>query len=249
MPRRGRGGGRAGAALRGRQGGDRLRRRIEVAEAADAFGRRSGRASAPAWHPGACSMRRGSAPTCTIICWCGSCSPPRTSGAPQIDTGHAGIAYQRSNASLPGPDIQVFGRHERAERAGPAARHGLSHHARPDEAEEPRHGAARVGRSDRRRCWSIRNYFAEQADVDAYVAGIEFAMAIGNGKGFDARAQGAGQHSRRQQGADRRVRPRQRRDLFPLRRHLRHGQGRVGAGRRDAARARRRTSCASRTPR
>src|SRR5262249_21339456 len=29
------------------------------------------------------------------------------------------------------------------------------------------------------------NYFAEQADVDAYVTGIEFAMAIGNGKDFD----------------------------------------------------------------
>ena len=29
-------------------------------------------------------------------------------------------------------------------------------------------------------------YFAEQADVDAYIAGIEFAAAIGNGKGFDA---------------------------------------------------------------
>ncbi len=70
-------------------------------------------------------------------------------GAPQIDTGHSGITYMRSNASLKGPDIQVFGRQNAPEREGPAARHGLSHHARPDEAEEPRHGAARLGRSER----------------------------------------------------------------------------------------------------
>jgi choline dehydrogenase len=29
------------------------------------------------------------------------------------------------------------------------------------------------------------NYFAEPADIDAYVASVELAMAIGNGKGFD----------------------------------------------------------------
>ena len=29
------------------------------------------------------------------------------------------------------------------------------------------------------------NYFAEPADVDAYVAGMELAIAIGNGRGFD----------------------------------------------------------------
>jgi len=29
---------------------------------------------------------------------------------PQVDTGHAGVTYHKSNSSLPGPDIQIFGR-------------------------------------------------------------------------------------------------------------------------------------------
>ena len=158
-------------------------------------------------------------------------------GAPQIDTGHSGITYMRSNASLKGPDIQVFGRQN-----APNVKDlppDMGYLTMPGLMKPKSRGTVRLASADPNAPLLVDpHYFAEQADVDAYVAGIQFAMAIGNGKGFDARAQGAGQHPERQQGADRRLCPCQRRDLLPLRRHLRHGPRGLGAGRRDAAGAR-----------
>ena len=158
-------------------------------------------------------------------------------GAPQIDTGHSGITYMRSNSSLKGPDIQVFGRQN-----APNVKDlppDMGYLTMPGLMKPKSRGTVRLASADPNAPLLVDpQYFAEQADVDAYVAGIQFAVAIGNGKGFDSRAQGAGQHPERQQGADRRLRPRQRRDLFPLRRHLRDGPRGLGAGRRDAAGAR-----------
>ena len=148
LPRRRGDGGRAGAALRGSARGRGLRRRIEVAEASDAVGHRTGGASAPAQHPGGrrCAADRRQPAR----------SPAGASGVLDQGQGRAADrhrafrhhlhAEQRVAEGTGHPGVRPP---ERAEREGPAARHGLSHHARPDEAEEPRHGAARLGRSER----------------------------------------------------------------------------------------------------
>ncbi len=65
------------------------------------------------------------------------------------------------------------------------------------------------------------------------------AIAIGNGKGFDGVRKEQVSIPGRQQGADRRLYPRQCRDLFPLRRHLRDGPATSGA------RSTRRCACAA----
>jgi choline dehydrogenase len=106
-------------------------------------------------------------------------------GAPQIDTGHSGIAYMRSNASLKGPDIQVFGRQNAPNVQGLAA--DMGYLTMPGLMKPKSRGTVRLASADPMAPLLVDpNYFAEQADVDAYVAGIEFAAAIGNGKGFDA---------------------------------------------------------------
>ena len=68
------------------------------------------------------------------------------------------------------------------------------------------------------------NYFAEPADVDAYVAGMELASPSATGAA-STHAQSPDQHSARWPGRDRRAHPRQRRHLLSLRRHLRDGPG------------------------
>jgi choline dehydrogenase len=103
---------------------------------------------------------------------------------PPIDTGHAGITYHRSSSSLPGPDIQVFGRMNAPGVPNLAADHGYL--TMPGLMKPKSRGTVRLASADPLAPLIVDpNYFAEPADVDAYVTGIEFAMAIGNGKGFD----------------------------------------------------------------
>ncbi len=106
-------------------------------------------------------------------------------GTPQIDTGHSGIAYMRSNASLKGPDIQVFGRQN-----APNVKDlppDMGYLTMPGLMKPKSRGTVRLASADPNAPLLVDpRYFAEQADVDAYVAGIEFGAAIGNGKGFDA---------------------------------------------------------------
>ena len=106
-------------------------------------------------------------------------------GAPQIDTGHSGITYTRSNSSLKGPDIQVFGRQN-----APNVKDlppDMGYLTMPGLMKPKSRGTVRLASADPMAPLLVDPaYFVEQADVDAYVTGIEFAAAVGNGKGFDA---------------------------------------------------------------
>jgi choline dehydrogenase len=103
---------------------------------------------------------------------------------PQTDTGHAGIAWHKSTSSRRGPDIQLFGR-----MFVPNAPE-----VKPDEAyaimvglmKPESRGSVRLASADPHAAPVVDpNYFADPADIDAYVAGMELALAIGNGRGFD----------------------------------------------------------------
>ncbi len=105
-------------------------------------------------------------------------------GTPQIDTGHSGITYTRSSSSLKGPDIQVFGRQNAPNVPGLPADQGYL--TMPGLMKPKSRGTVRLASADPTAPLIVDPaYFVEQADVDAYVTGIEFGMAIGNGKGFD----------------------------------------------------------------
>jgi choline dehydrogenase len=103
---------------------------------------------------------------------------------PPMDTGHAGITYHRSNLSLKGPDIQIFGRMNAPNVPNLKPEEGYL--TLPGLMKPKSRGTVRLASSDPMAPLLVDpNYFAEQADVDAHVMGVEFAMAIGNGKGFD----------------------------------------------------------------
>jgi choline dehydrogenase len=104
--------------------------------------------------------------------------------APVVDTGHAGITYHRSNSSLAGPDIQIFGRMNAPNVKDLPSDHGYL--TMPGLMKPRSRGTVRLASADPAAALLVDpNYFAEQADVDAYIASVELAMAIGNGKGFD----------------------------------------------------------------
>lgn len=105
-------------------------------------------------------------------------------GTPQIDTGHSGITYMRSSSALKGPDIQVFGRQNAPNVQGLAA--DMGYLTMPGLMKPKSRGNVRLASADPNAPLLVDpNYFAEQSDVDAYTRGIEFAAAIGNGRGFD----------------------------------------------------------------
>ena len=106
-------------------------------------------------------------------------------GAPQIDTGHSGIAYMRSNSSLKGSGHPGVRPPERAERAGSAA--DMGYLTMPGLMKPKSRGTVRLASADpdapllvdpqlfcragRRRCLCHRHRVRD---------------ALGNGKGFDA---------------------------------------------------------------
>ena len=183
VPRRGRVGGGRGAAFRRGQGGDRLRRRTAVAEASDAFRRRSGRSSARARHCG-CGESPGIGANLHDHLLVRLVFATRQALPPQVDTGHAGITYHKSHSSLPGPDIQIFGRLNAPNVPGLKPEEGYL--TMPGLLKPKSRGTVRLASADPSAPLLVDpNYFADPADVDAYVASVELAMAIGNGKGFD----------------------------------------------------------------
>jgi choline dehydrogenase len=104
---------------------------------------------------------------------------------PRADTGHAGITYHRTSDVSAGPNIQIFGRSEAP---------GLKD-LKPDEAfmilpglTKPKsRGTVRLLSADPLAKIAIDpNYLGDPADIEAYVAGVEFAIELGNAKGFDS---------------------------------------------------------------
>ena len=103
---------------------------------------------------------------------------------PQVDTGHAGITYHKSHSSLSGPDIQIFGRLNAPNVTGLKPEEGYL--TMPGLLKPKSRGTVRLASADPSAPLLVDpNYFADPADVNAYVASVELAMAIGNGKGFD----------------------------------------------------------------
>ena len=104
---------------------------------------------------------------------------------PRADTGHAGITYHRTSEVSAGPNIQIFGRSDAP---------GLPD-LKPEEAfmilpglTKPKsRGTVRLNSADPLAPIAVDpNYLGDPADIEAYVAGVEFAIALGNAKGFDA---------------------------------------------------------------
>src|SRR5262249_51789760 len=103
---------------------------------------------------------------------------------PQSDTGHAGINQPESNSTLPAPDSQVFRRLNAPNVPGLKPEEGYL--TMPGLLKPKSRGTVRLASADPAAAPLVDpNYFADPADVDAYVTSVEFAMAIGNGKGFD----------------------------------------------------------------
>jgi choline dehydrogenase len=102
---------------------------------------------------------------------------------PRQDTDHAGVAYLRTNSALPGPNIQISGRQQAPGVPGLKADEGFA--ISPGLTKPVSRGTVRLASADPKALAIVDpNYFAEQADVDAYVAGIEFSLALGNSKPF-----------------------------------------------------------------
>jgi choline dehydrogenase len=107
----------------------------------------------------------------------------QSANPPQTDTGHAGIAWHRSSSSRRGPDIQIFGRMfvPNAPEVAPDEAYAIMVGLMKPNSR----GSVRLASADPHAAPLIDpNYFAGPADVDAYVAGMELALAIGNGPGF-----------------------------------------------------------------
>ena len=167
---------------------------------------------------------------------------------PQVDTGHAGITYHKSNSSLPGPDIQIFGRLNAPNVPGLKPDEGYL--TMPGLIKPKSRGTVRLASADPSAPPLVDpNYFADPADVDAYVASVELAMAIGNGKGFDGmrKEQVSIPGAKRAEIIDY-IRANAA-TYFHFVGTCAMGKDAERAGRRGAARARRVAGCASPTPR
>jgi choline dehydrogenase len=108
----------------------------------------------------------------------------RVVSPPQTDTGHAGIAWHRSSASQRGPDLQLFGRMHPS--AVPGHKSEECYGIMVGLMKPKSRGTVRLRSNDPMDVPVVDpNYFSDPADVDAYVAGMELGIAIGNGRGFD----------------------------------------------------------------
>jgi choline dehydrogenase len=102
---------------------------------------------------------------------------------PRQDTDHAGVAYLRTNPALPGPNSQISGRQQAPGVPGLKADEGFA--ISPGLTKPVSRGTVRLASADPKALAVVDpNYFAEQADVDAYVAAIEFSLALGNSNAF-----------------------------------------------------------------
>jgi choline dehydrogenase len=102
---------------------------------------------------------------------------------PRQDTDHAGVAYLRTNSAFSGPNIQISGRQQASGVPGIKADEGFA--ISPGLTKPVSRGTVRLASADPKALAIVDpNYFAEQADVDAYVAAIEFSLALGNSNSF-----------------------------------------------------------------
>ena len=103
--------------------------------------------------------------------------------APTVDTGVGGTTYVKTRASLPGPDIQIYGRQNAVGSADLKPDEGYN--ILPGLMKPKSRGTVRLTSADPSATLAVdSNYFADQADIDTYVTGIEIGIAIGNGKAF-----------------------------------------------------------------
>jgi choline dehydrogenase len=103
---------------------------------------------------------------------------------PRADTGHAGITYHRTSDVSPGPNIQIFGR---------SYAPGLPD-LKPEDAfmilpglmKPKSRGTVQLTSADPFAPLAVDpNYLGDPADIEAYIAGVAFAIELGNAKGFD----------------------------------------------------------------
>ena len=100
-----------------------------------------------------------------------------------VETGVGGTTYLKSSASLRGPDIQILGRQNAVGSADLKPDEGYN--ILPGLMKPKSRGTVRLTSADPAAMLAVDpNYFAEQADVDSYVVGIEIGIAIGNSKAF-----------------------------------------------------------------
>jgi choline dehydrogenase len=102
---------------------------------------------------------------------------------PVVDTGVGGTTYLKTNASLAGPDIQILGRQNAVGSADLKPDEGYN--ILPGLMKPKSRGTVRLSSADPSATLMVDpNYFAEQADVDSYLVGIEAGIAIGNSEAF-----------------------------------------------------------------
>lgn len=103
---------------------------------------------------------------------------------PRADTGHAGITYHRTSDVSAGPNIQIFGRSDAP--GLPDLKPEDAYMILPGLTQPKSRGTVRLMSPDPLAPIAVDpNYLGDPADIEAYVAGVEFAIALGNAKGFD----------------------------------------------------------------
>jgi choline dehydrogenase len=103
---------------------------------------------------------------------------------PRADTGHAGITYHRTNEVSAGPNIQIFGRSEAPGLAGLKPEDGFTIAAGLMKPKS--RGTVRLTSANPFAPLAVDpNYLGDPADIEAYVAGVMFAIELGNAKGFN----------------------------------------------------------------
>ena len=103
---------------------------------------------------------------------------------PRADTGHAGITYHRTSNVSAGPNIQIFGRSEAP--GLPNLKPNEAFMILPGLTKPKSRGTVRLVSTDPLAAIAVDpNYLGDPADIDDYIAGVEFAIALGNANGFD----------------------------------------------------------------
>jgi choline dehydrogenase len=104
---------------------------------------------------------------------------------PRADTGHAGITYHRTNGASAGPDIQIYGRSEALGLAGLKPEDGFMIAAGLTKPKS--RGTVRLTSANPLAPLAVDpNYLSDPADIETYIAGVMFAIELGNAKGFDS---------------------------------------------------------------
>jgi len=103
---------------------------------------------------------------------------------PRADTGHAGITYHRTSDVSAGPNIQIFGRSDAP--GLPDLKPEEAYMILPGLTKPKSRGTVRLTSADPLAPIAVDpNYLGDPADLEAYIAGVAFAIELGNAKGFD----------------------------------------------------------------